>query len=238
MKSSHKWENNMTENSLLIVPNELFVLTLELLDIASIFSLSRTSAKYSQHKSIRLFLFGTDITTIKLDAIIDGHSSLVKWLISASMTRSDKTSDFCYYAIKYGRLEILKYLHENDFPFEYGYGPDATAARNGQLEILKWLHENGYNIGILTLETAAANGHIEIVKWVHERGCYVSQWALIAAVDHGSIEVVKYLYQNGCRLSEMSYNTAVRSGNLEMLKYLHTNNCPWDKVAWEIAEEN
>ena len=68
----------------------------------------------------------------------------------------------------HGRLDVVKWLHENRTE---GCTKVAMnhAACGGFIDIVKWLHENrteGCTTGAMDL--AAANGYLNIVKWLHE----------------------------------------------------------------------
>jgi len=45
------------------------------------------------------------------------------------------------------------------------------AAGEGKLELLKFAHENGCRWDEGTCAYAAENGHLEVLKYAHENGC-------------------------------------------------------------------
>ena len=45
------------------------------------------------------------------------------------------------------------------------------AAGAGQLEILKWLRENDFPWDEETCAAAALNGHLEVMQWLRANGC-------------------------------------------------------------------
>ena len=53
----------------------------------------------------------------------------------------DDSDSLCMWAAGEGQLEILKWLHENDFPWDEERR--ARAALGGHLEVLQWLRANG-----------------------------------------------------------------------------------------------
>ena len=77
---------------LLIIPSELSLLVLNLLDASSVFSLSLTSRTYRRFEIIRVFFskivhgitYDIDeiIVKIRIDTIINGHMDLFKCLVS------------------------------------------------------------------------------------------------------------------------------------------------------------
>ena len=100
-------------------------------------------------------------------------------------------------ASKYGDLPVIKWLHNNNYPFTTNAMDNA--AYYGHLEVVKWLHENRKE-GCTTnaMDFAAENGHLEVVKWLHENrkeGC--TKFAMDWAAHNGHLEVVQYLKEIG-----------------------------------------
>ena len=75
----------------------------------------------------------------------------------------------CTAAAAGGHLEILKYLHEKGFPWDYR--TCRNAARHGHLEVLKYSHEKGCAWDEGTCSEAAKGGHLDVLKYAHENGC-------------------------------------------------------------------
>ena len=74
-------------------------------------------------------------------------------------------------AIKLGDLSGLQLLHQRgDLDDDYGR-LCMWAAGAGQLEILKWLRENDFPWDSETCEFAAMNGHLEVLQRARARGC-------------------------------------------------------------------
>ena len=47
------------------------------------------------------------------------------------------------------------------------YWSMTTAAEYGHLNIVKWLHKNNFECTTNAMDLAALNGHLEVVKWLH-----------------------------------------------------------------------
>ncbi|KAJ3319096.1 hypothetical protein HDU76_000652 [Blyttiomyces sp. JEL0837] len=111
-------------------------------------------------------------------------------------------------AAELGKLDIVKWLHENRTE---GCTTDAMdlAASNGYLNVVKYLHENR-NEGCTTaaMDSAAGKGFLDVVKWLHENrteGCTTR--AMDDAAELGCLPVVKYLQRNrseGCSLEGLT----------------------------------
>jgi len=135
-----------------------------------------------------------------------------------------------------GRVDWLKYAHENDRP--WGEYACYAAAENGDLDCLKYLHKNGcrweeYEYACVL---AAENGHLECLKYLHENGCRWEEFTCCSlAAKNGHLECLKYLHENGCMWDEYTCESAAKNGHLECLKYAYDNSCPWDEYTCELA---
>jgi len=128
----------MPDDLLLIIPHELLILVLQLVDIASIFSLRATSKKYITNRIIKISFATQSPCDIRRSAAFHGHINLIEWFVHGKIVR------YIAYlfepAIQNGQLEVVKWLHQRGCPWdgnERGY-----ASKYNQLEILQYLHEN------------------------------------------------------------------------------------------------
>jgi hypothetical protein len=169
----------------------------------------------------------------------------------------------CQYAAFYGHLECLKYLHQNNYPWdEWTFGSAAAnghldclkylhenncpwneylcsyAAFNGHLDCLKYLHKNKYFWNEYTCQKAAMNGHIDCLEYARKNGCPWNKLTFEGAASNGQLECLEYLYKNNCPWDEWTCISAVENGHLKCLRYLHENNCPWTELACQYAAKN
>lgn len=86
--------------------------------------------------------------------------------------------DICGYACEEGYLHILKYLHENKYPWDEEFF--TKAAKNGHLHILIYLQENNYiNNKYLRnskcgwdefcYKEIGKNSHLEIIYYIYNK---------------------------------------------------------------------
>ena len=105
----------------------------------------------------------------------------------------------------------------------------AITSKNGHLEVLKYLFENGWSWDYSVCRMAVSYGRLEIVKYLQtklDRNDFTWNWLKCRdAVGNGQLEVLKYLLEIGCVLDENVCNSAVVSGQLEILKYLRELGC-------------
>jgi len=224
---------------MLNLPKELLLLIIDFLDVSSLFALNHTCKNYLQNKTIKFNLVGVNI--VRLNAAKNGYLTIFKWLMPLKPPSDTKIihSLNCKYiytqiACENGHLDILKYLHENEYSEWYEYKccnyvrhlniyVSSYAAENGHLNILKYLYENGCPWDGYTCASAAENGHLDALKYLHENGCPWNGYVYRCAIEGGHLNTLKYLHDNGCPQSIYEYNIAADRGHLDILEYLHEN---------------
>ena len=172
-------------------------------------------------------------------AASNGQLDIIKWLVNSPETYYD-LSKYSHKAMdsaaKYGHLEIVKWIFENQTNIGMSLSSNNVrkicsyeslkwATINGHFEILKFLIENiiiNYpNHSVYTfclIDYAANNGHLEIIKWLHE---YDIKKRLTEQNDNSQPNT---LYLSGytiCSNHAMDY--AAKKGHLEIVKWLHEN---------------
>jgi hypothetical protein len=128
---------------------------------------------------------------------------------------------------KQGNLEIVKYCIANEYPVDEW--ACALAARNGRLECLKYLHEEAKAPwDWRTALYAAENGHLHILEYLVERKYeHIHAGACRCAVRNGHLDCLKFLHETAkapwdlCAVSE-----AYVQDEPECLQYLLDNDCP------------
>ncbi|CAL6408715.1 unnamed protein product [Bathycoccus prasinos] len=109
----------------------------------------------------------------------------------------------CAYAAENGRLEVLKYLHEEvNAPWDSRTA--SWAAESGHLHILEYLVERKYDqFDVLACTRAAKYGHLDCLKYLHETA--KAPWdedAICSAHEKNHPDCVQYLLDNDCPLPE------------------------------------
>ena len=105
------------------------------------------------------------------------------------------------------------------------------AALNGKLEIVKWLHENRFE-GCTTkaMDRAAGNGYIEVVKWLHENRFETFAEAIDSAAECGYLDVVQFLHLNRTEGCDFALVLATANCHFEVVKYLVENRLSLDRL--------
>ena len=132
-------------------------------------------------------------------------------------------------AIEFGDPIGLQLMHQRGDLDDDSDRLCVWAAKEGQLEILKWLRENDFPWDEKTCRLAAGGGHLEILRWAHSNGCPFDKKTRAWAAREGHLEVLQWLRANGCPWNEETCESAAEGGHLETLQWAHSNGCPWDR---------
>ena len=131
--------------------------------------------------------------------------------------------------IELGDLSGMQLLHQRgDLDDELSDGLCTLAAEAGQHEILKWLRENDFPWDLETCRYAAAGGHLEVLQWARANGCPWDWRTCAWAAKCGNLEVMQWAHANGCPWGAETCSWAAQSGHLEILQWARANGCPWD----------
>ena len=172
-----------------------------------------------------------------------GNVDVMKWLRDEVQQTYDE--DVMVVAAYYGRLEMVKWLKEQGWP----WSPTVSwaAASMGRLEVLQWLRENGCPWDQTTCESAAGGSHPEVLEYALKNGC---GWDWTTArsyptVDYrtGQVKVGgkndvaylskgwplwKWMIENGWTAPARISASVARSGKIEKLQWLKDRKCAWD----------
>ncbi|KAF1788715.1 Ankyrin repeat-containing domain [Phytophthora cactorum] len=149
-----------------------------------------------------------------------------------------------------GYLSILEWLHCGPTGLVLGTSVFREAVRGGKLEVLKWLHERQCPATSAAIEAAAGSGFLEVVQclytstkeWLHEdlhQSC--TTWSMDNAARQGYLHVVKSLHfhrTEGCTAEAMS--AAAENGHLDVVRWLHwnrTEGCDSTALSRAITED-
>ena len=116
---------------------------------------------------------------------------LLKWAREEKQCEWDYGT--IYAAARRGNLEMVKYCVANECPIEEW--ACSNAASEGRLEILKYLHEEAKALlGYWSANLAASNGHLHILEYLVERKLdKYDAWACMLAAENGHLDCLKYL---------------------------------------------
>ncbi|MBN9542526.1 MAG: ankyrin repeat domain-containing protein [Alphaproteobacteria bacterium] len=179
-----------------------------------------------------------------------GNLETVIYLINNGIKADIKNrwkSTPAYYAVEYGKLEVVKYLiNETNVNINIKHFNGDTllhqASMRGYFEIIKYLiEEKNMNVDILNnsretpLKYASRNGHLKTVKYLVKKGAntnicnIIRHTPLHIAAYSGHLDIVKYLVKKGANVLSRdiaNYTALLYAGekrNLEMIKYFAQN---------------
>lgn len=190
--------------------------------------------------------FKLDNTMLNI-AISIGNINTIQWLREHNI---DFNQESGIYAVKNGKLEILKLLNDNDYidkrliSYYNTYKKTASidicniAAKYGYISILEYAYYNNYYWNEDTCTEASAHGHLDCLKFLHDHGCKWNISTCIAAAANNNLECLQFLYKHGCQWNESTCEAASSNNSLECLQFLHEHKCPWDLRTYEAALEN
>lgn len=121
------------------------------------------------------------------------------------------------YAVQFGKLEILKYLHENGYPWHKSGSETLNACLYGHIDCLRYSHENGSNWHIDSTLQAARTGNLDCLKYAHEIKAYWHPDTSLAACKNGNIECLNFIEQVYKPLSVEDKFVLYRKKHLESL---------------------
>lgn len=176
-----------------------------------------------------------------------GHNEVVRLLLSIIDERIISYSyKPCERAAANGRIDTLKLLIENGYPYSssaYDY-----AAKGGHLAILKWLREislknNRLNIlDYWTMAGAAEGGHLDILIWLKQQGCEWNEMIGNDAAEYGQFDILKWLKNefkgNGQLWTITTCCEAAKNGHLDILKWLIEDGCPKNELLFMYAAKS
>ena len=150
---------------------------------------------------------------------------LLKWIREEK--KCEWNSRTINVAARQGNLEMVKYCVANECPIDAF--ACACAAENGRLECLKYLHEEvKAPWDSLTARWAALNGHLHILEYLVERKFdKYSGFECQFAAEKGHLDCLKYLHETAkAPWDEDAVIYAHNNNQTECLKYLLDNNSP------------
>ncbi len=147
------------------------------------------------------------------DAVYNGFLDVIKYLVEKGVDISgDKGNDILLIAARRGKLNVVKYLLENNIGTNIIDEAFSNAAKGGHLEVLKYLVENGAEFR-------------------------VDRETISYAVEGGNLDTLKYLVENGTNIDKLMFGSisiAIRRDHLDVLKYIMENAKFDDKMLAKI----
>lgn len=167
-----------------------------------------------------------------LETIAEGHLKLLKSdFFKEKLNRGD--CNFINTASRFGRLEIIEYLHKKRFSWNTTACLEAGA--QGHLDCLTYLHEHGCPWNSLAMQRTAQRHKLECLIYLFDNGCpFNAQEICVDAAEGGDLNCLMVAHRHGGILTEKVCNRAITwSQSIDCLKYAIENGCPYDKEKLE-----
>ncbi len=154
-----------------------------------------------------------------------GHFDIVRYFLEENLYKYEKQlpNDVISWASRYGNLEFIKYIVENNITWNKEIkilnNAISWASLNGHLEVIKYLIKKRGKIGIDSIKNASLNGHLKVIKYLIEKGGIITDDAIPYASKNGHLEVIKYLIEKGGKITGDAIPYALKNGHLEVIKY-------------------
>lgn len=139
-------------------------------------------------------------------------------------------------------LECLKFLHENNCPWDESV--IYSASKNGNFECMKYAHKNGLKLNdehlcnsIYSVNFTKCNlSSLQCVKYCYNHGVILNKFNIISAIEVNSLDILKYLFKKNCPFnSEILCSIAAKYNSLDCLKYLHEKGYKWNEKTCKYA---
>ncbi|KAF1323947.1 hypothetical protein FI667_g10226, partial [Globisporangium splendens] len=135
-------------------------------------------------------------------------------------------------AVKYGRLEILQWLHEqsvHDKQLVWNAWLMRDAILNRHVDVMEWLRRNRgpdvmLNCGVQNVDWREGSSALGVAKWLHDHSYPFTPREMDQAAKYGHLDVVQFLHDHrreGCTANAM--DGAAAHGHLGIVQFLHHN---------------
>jgi len=163
-----------------------------------------------------------------LSAADSGHPEIVQhWMRVHPPENLTKPTQPCTEVACIGNLQVLKELHENDYPWDAK--ACEAAAGSGKLKCLMYLHEEACPWDETACAAAAAKGHLDCLRFLHEHGCpWHEDEICYNAAEAGHLSCLKFAHEHGGILDE----GVTLTPHIDCLRYALEHNCPFHEDGW------
>lgn len=149
-----------------------------------------------------------------------------KWERNWKSSLSENSDYLTTIAGYYGKLDCLKYLCENNFP--YNEKTLSFAVLGNNFECVKYLHSKNCKHNIYATIQAAFIGNLDLLKYLVENNYEIDESACLNSARKGHLDCLKYAYEIVGKFSYMTAGATGRNGHLECLKFIWENSNYYD----------
>ena len=149
-------------------------------------------------------------------------------------------NDIIFNASKNGHVQVLEWLKNSDYEFNYDNNAIEHASFNGHVEVLEWFKNYGYNFKYYLrafngyylndiIFNASKNGHVQVLEWFKNSGHELKydKLAINEASFNGHVQVLEWFKNSGYEFKY--YACAIKTKFINILKF-YCNNIDIKKV--------
>jgi hypothetical protein len=152
-----------------------------------------TAARYGSMEALQTLVFqGYPVTrSTEIQAVRYGQLEILKWLALHNLQRHD--AECVTYAARYNQLDIIEW-----FPLSVvsrlSYNIQHAAAMHGHLAIFKWCESRFFERSVRVTQTLVDTGNLKLLIWCVSRGYPIDIPAcLTSALKSNCRDIIDYL---------------------------------------------
>jgi hypothetical protein len=125
------------------------------------------------------------------------------------------------YAMEFGRLECLEFLHACDSRWSADGKEMVIAMKNNHLECVAFAYENQCPWHPKCLDVAMESGSVECIQYARSRGCRWGAEGIMLALGRNNMHCVNYALNHGAQFQIGDARCAAQTGDIEALRFLN-----------------
>lgn len=132
-----------------------------------------------------------------------------------------------YYASKYGNIELLKWMLNNNFPD--GGEASVAAIKTNNVQILEYLHSNEYTIMPEICDFAAINCNINVLKWAVDNNFEIDKKEILDYITRNkriTLDDIKWCKNVGASWNDKFIFNIIFLNKLDVLEWAINEKCP------------
>lgn len=163
------------------------------------------------------------------------HIDILKFLVQKGIELHPSS---CNYAVRYGKLDCLKYAYEQGYDLGSSF---RYAAENANLEILKWIHS--INLEDRTymhmFKNASDNDNFEMMVWAFSENYTIgnTEYLWEKAIMNGNRRIMDFLNEKICPPPINICAIAIKHNSPQALAWAISNDCEFGDamMTWKLA---
>ncbi len=153
-----------------------------------------------------------------------GNIKLLEFLIEKGFLMAE---DIVVFAAYEGHIEFVKYLYENNYPFDLNECCEKAANR-GFKDILNYGISLGYKPTCKTIACAARGNNIDMMEYLFKMNIQFDIEIFRVATYDASYNAISYLRENGYEWDESVSDLAIEANQFNMFMWLIYKGCPFN----------